>query len=88
MTLREQVGWPKQWKVTSYTVFGALFLVLGIVALIKPNFSYVVNKQEQIIDNRRILMQTRRVISIPRPASIAEILLGLGLVYFGSRKLR
>jgi hypothetical protein len=74
--------------VTSYTVFGALFLVLGIVALIKPNFSYVVNKQEQIIDNRRILMQTRRVISIPRPASIAEILLGLGLVYFGSRKLR
>lgn len=87
MTLGEQFAWPKQWKMTSYTVFGVLFLVLGMVALIKPNFSYVVNKHEQISDNRRILTETRRVISIPRPAGIAEIVLGLGLVYFGSRKL-
>jgi hypothetical protein len=88
VTLKQQVAWPKQWKVTSYTVFGILFSVLGIAALIAPNFSYVVNKQEQITDKRRILTETRRVISIPRPASIAEIVLGLGLVYFGSRKLR
>jgi hypothetical protein len=88
VTLKQQITWPKPWKVTSYTVFGILFFVLGVVALIKPNFSYKVSEREEITANQRVLIETRKVVSIPRAASAAEVALGVGLVFFGSRKLR
>jgi hypothetical protein len=88
VTIKQQIGWPKQWKLTPYTIFGALFLVLGIAALIKPNFSYRISQSEQITANQRVVTETRKVVSIPRPASLAEVVLGAGLVFFGSRRLR
>jgi hypothetical protein len=88
VNVKQQIGWPRQWKVTPYTVFGVLFLVLGIAALIKPNFSYRVGQRQEITVNQRVVIETRKVVSIPRPASAAEVVLGAALVFFGSRKLR
>jgi hypothetical protein len=79
---------PTEWKVTSYTVFGILFFVLGVAALIQPNFAFPAKRSEVVIANRRVVLETRKVISIPRAASAAEVVLGIGLVFFGSRKLR
>jgi hypothetical protein len=75
-------------KITFYTVFGALLVVLGIAALIRPNWGLPAKKQEQMIAGQRVLIETRRVISIPRAASATELALGLGLIFFGSRPPR
>ena len=75
-------------KVTSYTIFGLLFALAGLIALIHPNFAFRSKKDEIVIQNQKVLMETRRVVSIPRPASTAEVALGIGLVFFGSRKPR
>jgi hypothetical protein len=75
-------------KITFYTVFGVLLVLMGIVALIRPNFALPAKKHEEMIANQRVLIETRRVISVPRAASATELVLGLGLVVFGSRPPR
>lgn len=75
-------------KFTVYTVFGILFVVLGLIALIHPNFVLPGKKSEMKIENQRVLIETSRVISVPRVASAAEVALGIGMAFFGSRKPR
>jgi hypothetical protein len=75
-------------KITFYTVFGALLVIVGIVALIRPNIPFPANRHEQMIANQRVLIETRRIVTIPRPASVTELVLGLGLIFFGSRPQR
>lgn len=75
-------------KITAYTIFGVLFFLAGVVALIHPNFVLAGQKTHVTIANQDVLMETSRVVSIPRVASAIEVVLGLGLVFFGSRKLR
>ena len=74
-------------KITAYTIFGILFFVAGVVALIHPNFVLPGKKNEMTIAGQQVVIETSKVISIPRLASAAEVVLGLGLVFFGSRKL-
>ncbi len=79
---------PGSMKVTAYTILGILFFVLGLVALIHPNFALPGKQQQVTVAGQHLVIQTSRVISIPRAASAAEVVLGLGLIFFGSRKLR
>jgi hypothetical protein len=74
--------------ITAYTLFGILFFVMGIVALIHPNLELPGKKDEVTIANQKVLIETHRVISIPRAASATEVALGIGLIFFGSRKPR
>jgi hypothetical protein len=73
-------------KITLHVAFGVLFLVLGVVALIHPNFALRGKKDEVMIADQKVLIETRRIISIPRLASGIEVVLGIGLIFFGSRK--
>ncbi|HLV93694.1 MAG TPA: hypothetical protein VKS44_00770 [Candidatus Acidoferrales bacterium] len=75
-------------KITFYTVFGILLVVVGIIAMIRPNFALPAKQHEEMIANQRVLIETRRVISVPRAASATELVLGLGLIFFGSRPPR
>ena len=75
-------------KVTPYTIFGVLFFVAGVVALIHPTFVLPGKQDKVTVAGQQLVIQTSRVISIPRVASAVEIVLGAGLIFFGSRKLR
>ena len=75
-------------KVTVYTVFGFLFLVLGAVALIHPNFAFPAKKDTVTIANQKVLIETSRVVSVPRSISAAEVVLGAGMIFFCSRTPR
>lgn len=75
-------------KVTFYTVIGVLLVAVAITALIRPRWTLPANKHEETIANQRVLIETRRVITIPRVASATELVLGLGLIFFGSRPPR
>ena len=75
-------------KVSFYSVFGIILVVVAIVALIRPSWALPAKKHEEMIANQRVLIETRRVVSIPRAASAVELVLGLGLIFFGSRPPR
>lgn len=75
-------------KVTFYSVFGVILVIVAIVALVRPSWALPAKKHEEMIANQRVLIETRRVVSIPRAASAVELVLGLGLIFFGSRPPR
>jgi len=79
--------WREQgMRVTAHTIFGVIFVALGILAVIHPNFTLPGKKDEVTIANQRVVIETHRVVSIPRAASATEVALGLGLIFFGSLK--
>lgn len=71
-------------KPTTHNVFGIIFLVAGIIALIHPNFALPGKKDTVTIANQHVVIETHRIISIPRAASATEVVLGVGLIIFGS----
>lgn len=75
-------------KITFYTIFGLVLVVVAIVALVRPSWALPAKKHEQMIANQRVLIETRRVVTIPRVASATELALGIGLIFFGSRPPR
>jgi hypothetical protein len=79
---------PAAMKVTVYSWFGVLFTIAGVIALVHPNFTLPGKKDEVMIANQKVIMETNRIISIPRVASGTEVVLGIGMIVFGSRKPR
>lgn len=75
-------------KITFYTVFGIFLVVVAVIALVRPTWALPAKKHQETIANQRVLVETRRIISIPRAASATELVLGLGLIFFGSRPPR
>jgi len=71
-------------RVTFFTGWGILIVAAGVIALIHPNLTLPGKKENVTIANQRVLIETHRVISIPRAASATEVVLGIGLIIFGS----
>lgn len=71
-------------KPTTHNVFGLIFLVAGIIALIHPNFTLPGKKDTVTIANQHMVIETHRIVSVPRVASGTEVVLGVGLIIFGS----
>lgn len=75
-------------KITFYSVFGIFLVIVAVIALIRPTWALPAKQRQETIANQRVLVETRRIISIPRAASATELVLGLGLIFFGSRPPR
>ena len=71
-------------KITFHAACGIFFVVIGVIALIHPNFTLPGKKDTVTIANQHVVIETHRVISIPRAASATEVALGIGLIIFGS----
>ena len=63
-------------KFNSLTVFGVLFVVLGIAALAHPNVVMPAKKQELEIAGNKVIMETRRVVEIPRILGVLLVVAG------------
>ncbi|HTS11240.1 MAG TPA: hypothetical protein VMH00_03910 [Candidatus Limnocylindrales bacterium] len=75
-------------RITLHAIFGALFFLAGVVALIHPNFIMTGHRTEATMEGRTTITVTHKVISVPRVASGTEVVLGIALMFFGSRKPR
>jgi hypothetical protein len=53
-------------KFNSLAIVGVLFVVLGIAGLVHPNVVMPAKKQEIEIAGSRVIMETRRVVEIPK----------------------
>ncbi|MGH9692170.1 MAG: hypothetical protein ACRD4C_14025 [Candidatus Acidiferrales bacterium] len=69
-----------------WLVSGIVLILLGIGALIRPNIEMPAKREEVHIQQQRVLIETRRIVSVPRLLSGLLILGGAGLIFLGTRR--
>lgn len=70
----------------STTAVGTVFVLLGLLALIHPRVELPARKTEVQVVGQKLLIETRRIITIPPILSGLLIVAGISLMVFGPRK--
>jgi hypothetical protein len=65
---------------------GILVALLGVYGMIRPNVVLPAKRQTLQIRGQQVLMETRRVVDVPRPLSGLIIFCGAGLIFMGFTK--
>jgi hypothetical protein len=73
-------------KFHPIAIVGILLITAGIAALVHPQVSMPAQKQEVPIGEGKAIIETRRIVSFPRPFSALLILAGAGQIFFTCRK--
>lgn len=74
-------------KIHPYVVMGALFIALGLAALIHPNVSMPSKKSEIEIGGTKTIIETTRIIQIPKVFGILLLLAGGSFIFLSTRKV-
>ena len=67
-------------------VFGAAIMIIAIVGIFHPQFSYSVGHSYSQVGPEKILFETRRIFRIPLWCSIPIATIGAALLLSGTRK--
>jgi hypothetical protein len=67
---------------------GVLMIAAGIYAMVRPNLLMPVKRETLQIAGQKVVMETRRIVAIPRPLSGLIIASGGGLILLGIVKRR
>ena len=69
-------------------ILGVLLLVLGVIGLVHPSFTY--HQQEEVakLGPIKATMDEEKIAQIPAAVSITLLVAGIGLVVFGPRMKR
>ncbi|HXW61712.1 MAG TPA: hypothetical protein VEJ45_03875 [Candidatus Acidoferrales bacterium] len=70
----------------STTLVGAVFILLGLLALIHPRVEMPARKTEVQVVGQKLLIETRRIVTIPSILSGLLVVAGMSLMIFGPRK--
>lgn len=73
-------------RIRGAIIGGALLVVIGIVTLIRPQFSYRVEQHREQIDGSAVLFETRKVIRFPLWFSVPVLIIGAAMVVVGWRQ--
>ncbi|HEX2776971.1 MAG TPA: hypothetical protein VHN10_10060 [Candidatus Acidoferrales bacterium] len=73
-------------KIHPFVVLGVLLIGCGIAALIHPNLSMPSKKQEVVIDSQKAIVETTRIVELPRVFSVLLLLAGGSLIFLSTRK--
>jgi len=63
-------------KFNSLAIFGVLFLALGIGGLVHPNIVMPAKKQNLEIAGNKVIMETRRIITVPTVLGVLLVIAG------------
>lgn len=67
-------------------VVGVVLILIGVAALIHPQFSYRVEQHSQQVGAMRVLFETRKVIHFPMWFSVPVLTIGAAFLITGMRK--
>lgn len=74
-------------KIHPYVLMGALFIALGIAAFIHPNVSLPSKKKEIEISGVRTIIETTRIIQIPKVFGVLLMVAGGSFIFLSTRKI-
>lgn len=69
-----------------FAFLGAMILLAGAVALIHPRVSTMPKKKEVVIDNHKVIFESKRFFTIPPVWGGVAVLAGGLLIFLGVRK--
>lgn len=67
-------------------IAGVILVIAGIVLLFHPNIPMPAKKSEVHVGSARAIIETRRIVSVPKAASWIVIACGGVLVLLGARR--
>jgi uncharacterized membrane protein HdeD (DUF308 family) len=73
-------------KIHPFTVIGVLLIAAGIAALIHPNLSMPSRKRELQISGQKVIMETTRIVEIPKVFGVLLMIAGGSLIFLSTRK--
>lgn len=62
---------------------GVLVILLGLYTMFRPNLLMPAKRENLQIGGQRVLMETRRIVEVPRAVSALVIFCGAGLIFMG-----
>lgn len=65
---------------------GIVVILLGLYGMVRPNLLMPAKREDLQIGGRRVLMETRRVVTVPRALSALVMVCGAGLIFIGVQK--
>jgi len=68
-------------KFHPIAIVGILLVAAGIAALIHPQVAMLAKKQEIQVGEGKAIIETRRIVTFPRPFSVLLILAGAGQAF-------
>jgi hypothetical protein len=71
------------WVEITFILGGLAVMALGIYGIARPNLVMPAKKENLEIGGQRVVMETRRVVALPRPLSGMVIVCGVGLIVLG-----
>ena len=81
------MGWDNDvMKIHPFVVLGVLLIGCGIAALIHPNLSMPPKKRELQISGEKVIMETTRIVELPKVFSVLLLLAGGSLIFLSTRK--
>jgi hypothetical protein len=86
MTKTDKRATRLSWVEIAFIAGGLVVIGLGIYGMVRPNLLMPAKKQELEIAGQRVLMETHRVVTLPRPLSGMVIVGGVGLILLGIPK--
>ncbi len=73
-------------KIHPFVLLGILLIGCGIAALIHPNLSMPSKKQEVVIGSQKAIVETTRIIELPKVFSVLLLIAGGSLIFLSTRK--
>lgn len=73
-------------KIHPFTAIGVLLIAAGIAALIHPNLSMPSKKRELQISGEKVIMETTRIVEIPKVFGVLLMIAGGSLIFLSTRK--
>ena len=67
-------------KAKIFATAGAVVILLGVAGLAHPNIPMPAKTEELQIRGQKVVIQTQRIVTFPRPLSGLVILGGVGIV--------
>jgi hypothetical protein len=73
----------KLMRIRSGTICGVVLILIGIAALIWPQFSYRVQQQTTKVAGSDVVLETRRIVHFPLWFSIPILTIGAAFIVIG-----
>jgi hypothetical protein len=73
-------------KVHPFVVMGVLLITLGIAALVHPSLNMPSKKKEMEISGERTIIETTRIIQLPKAFGILLLVAGGSFIFLSTRK--
>lgn len=65
---------------------GIVVILLGLYAMVRPNVLMPAKREDLQIAGQRVVMETRRIVAVPRAFSALIIFCGVGLIFMGVQR--